>query len=131
VKYLLDINVLIALAHTSHSLHGKALSWYSSILSTAEVFHTCSITELGFVRVCAATGLQADVAAAKHALIKLKSSSQVPFVRLTDALGVETLPAFVKNSRMITDGHLAALASRNNAKLITLDAKIPGSVFIG
>ena len=25
----------------------------------------------------------------------------------------------------------AVLAARNNAKLITLDAKIPGSVFIG
>jgi len=61
MRYLLDVNALIALAHTGHALHAKAIGWYRSVLSSATGFHTCSITELGFVRVAAVTGLQPDI----------------------------------------------------------------------
>jgi len=63
MRYLLDVNALIALAHTGHALHAKAIGWYRSFLSSASGFHTCSITELGFVRVAAITGLQPDIKA--------------------------------------------------------------------
>lgn len=131
MNYLLDVNALIALAHTGHSLHAKALGWYLSVLSSATGFHTCSITEIGFVRVSVVTGLQADIARAKQALAALKSSSKVGFKLIADDLGVARLPAFVKGPQSITDGHLLELAQKHSVRLVTLDRGIPGSLFIG
>ncbi len=131
MRYLLDVNALIALAHTGHSSHAKALGWYLSVVQSATGFHTCSITELGFVRVSVVTGLQPDILAAKEALSALKSSSKVRFDILPDDLGVAQLPAFVKRPHSITDGHLAELARKHSVRLVTLDRGIPGALFIG
>ena len=131
MRYLLDVNALIALAHTGHSLHVKALGWYVSVVQSATGFHTCSITELGFVRVSVVTGLQSDIAAAKQALCALKSSSKVRFELIPDDLGVAQLPAFVKRPQSVTYGHLAELARKHSVRLVTLDRGIPGSLFIG
>jgi predicted nucleic acid-binding protein len=131
VSYLLDVNALIALAHTGHSLHAKAMSWYLSVMHSATGFHTCSITELGFVRVSVVTGLQADIAGAKQALGALKSSSKVQFELIPDDLGVAQLPAFVKRPQSVTDGHLVELARRHCVRLVTLDQGIPDSLSIG
>lgn len=131
MRYLLDVNTLIALAHTGHALHAKALGWYLSVLSSATGFHTCSITELGFIRVSVATGLQPDIAAAKQALGALKASSRIRFELISDDLGAAQLPAFVKRPQSVTDGHLMELARKHSLRLVTLDRGIPGSLFIG
>jgi predicted nucleic acid-binding protein len=131
MKYLLDINTLIALAHTGHSLHRKALTWYQSVTQTAAGFCTCSITELGFVRVSVATGLQLDIESAKRALAALKASSKIPFDLIADDLGAAHLPSFVKTAQSVTDGHLLQLARNLSLTLATLDSGIPGAMFIG
>ena len=131
MRYLLDVNTLIALAHTGHALHGKTASWYSSVASTARGFHTCSITELGFVRVSVNTGLQPDIEAAKQALDVLKASSSIRFELIADDIGAAQLPGFVKKPQAITDGHLLELAKKNAMQLVTLDQKIPKALFIG
>ena len=38
MRYLLDANTLIALAHTGHSLHGKTIMWYLSVADSATGF---------------------------------------------------------------------------------------------
>jgi predicted nucleic acid-binding protein len=131
VRYLLDVNALIALAHTGHSLHSRAMNWYLSAIRSATGFHTCSITELGFVRVSVITGLQMDIGAAKQALDALKSSSKVRFELVSDDVPVSQLPAFVKKPQSVTDGHLAELARKNSMRLVTFDAGIPNALFIG
>jgi predicted nucleic acid-binding protein len=131
MRYLLDVNALIALAHTGHSLHEQAIRWYLSVVKSATGLHTCSITELGFVRVSAATGLQPDIHEAKQALDALKSSSKVRFELIPDDLGAASLPAFVKTPQSVTDGHLVELARKNSLRLVTLDRGIPGALFIG
>ena len=131
MRYLLDVNVLLALAHTGHTLHPKAISWYVSVAKSATGFHTCSITELGFVRISVMTGLQTDIEAAKQALDALKSSSKIRFELIADDIGVSQLPGFVKKPQSLTDGHLFELAKKNSLRLVTLDRGIPSSVFIG
>jgi predicted nucleic acid-binding protein len=131
MRYLLDVNALIALTYTGHALHAKAIDWYLSVVRSATGFHTCSIIELGFVRVSVLTGLQPDVAGAKQALAALKSSSKVRFEIISDDLGVAQLPSFVKKPQSVTDGHLVELARKHSVRLITLDRGIPGSVCIG
>jgi predicted nucleic acid-binding protein len=130
VNYLLDINCLIALAHTAHVHHTRATAWYQSIRGGATWLCTCAITELGFVRVTVQISLQPDVAAARHALTRLKASSAIPFALLSDDLGVDHLPAFAKTPAKLTDGHLLALARRHNARLATLDTGIPGALLL-
>lgn len=131
MRYLLDVNVLIALAHTGHALHAEAIHWYISVLSSARGFHTCAITELGFVRVSVVTGLQTDIKGARQALDALKSSSKIRFELIPDDLGAAQLPLFVKKPQSITDGHLLELARKNSMTLVTLDRGIPGALLIG
>ena len=99
MRYLLDVNALIALAHTGHVFHGKARNWFLSVAATARGFHTCSITEIGFVRVSVVTGLQPDIATANQALDALKYSSKIRFELIADDVGVAQLPTFVKKTR--------------------------------
>ena len=131
MKFLLDVNTLIALGHTGHADHSKAIAWFLSIRESSEGLATSSITELGFVRVAVQTGLQPDVASAKKALAKLKASSSVPFRVLPDSLGADQLPAFANTPSKLTDGHLLELARVYGARLATLDKGIPGAVVIG
>ena len=93
--------------------------------------HACAITELAFVRVSLATGLQAHIGAAKSALDALKASSRVRFDIVSDDVGATRLPSFVKTPQAITDGHLIELAKKYSMKLVALDRSIPGAVFIG
>ena len=124
---LIDVNALIALAHTVHVHHAAALRWYGARKAAGEAVATCSIVELGFIRVSVQAGLQPDVSTARKALAKLKASAVPPFVFLVDDLGADVLPAYVSKPGQVTDGHLAALASRYGARLATLDAGIPGA----
>jgi len=130
LKYLLDINALIALGHTSHVHHAKMVHWYRSILNQQASLHTCAISELGFVRVSVQAGLQSDVATSRNALAKLKASSKIPFILLSDDLGADRLPAYVKEPNKLTDGHLLELARHHGAKLATLDTGGPGALLI-
>ena len=131
MRYLLDVNALIALAHTGHVFHVKASNWFLSVAATARGFHTCSITEIGFVRVSVVTGLQPDIMTAKQALDALKSSSKIRFELISDDVGVAQLPAFVKRPQTITDGHLFELARKNSMQLVTFDQGIPNALHIG
>ncbi len=131
MRYLLDVNALIALAHTGHEFHAKAGKWFLSVAATARGFHTCSITEIGFVRVSVMTGLQPDIETAKRALDALKSSSKVRFELIADDVGMAQLPAFVKKAGAITDGHLFELARKNSMQLVTFDRGIPNALCIG
>jgi hypothetical protein len=87
-------------------------------------------TELGFVRTAPQARLSADVATACDLLVQMRGATRPPFVRLTDDLGADALPAWADTPAATTDGHLTALASRRSARLVTLDAGIPGSVLV-
>lgn len=127
--YLLDVNALLALAHASHTLHGRAETWLKT-LRHADKLATCSITELGLVRIAPQTGLSPDVAHSKELLARLKHSRHPAFVLLADDVGADRLPAWVKTPAQTTDGHLLALAGACSARLATFDEGIPGSVLI-
>jgi predicted nucleic acid-binding protein len=51
MKYLLDVNALVALGFTHPEFHSRVAAWIKAVRFPALV--TCSITELGFVRVLA------------------------------------------------------------------------------
>lgn len=127
MKYLLDVNALIALAHSAHPLNARAEKWFRAQGSSVQ-FYTCSITEIGFLRVTLNARLKIDLPAAQIALAGLLVSPR--FTRVADNLGGDSLPSYVKKAADVTDGHLLELAKRHGAKLATLDVGIPGSELI-
>ena len=127
MKFLLDVNALIALGHTAHVHHEKSMRWYRTLKGSKATLCTCAITELGFVRVAVQAGLQPEIVSARKALSALKSSGSIPFEILADGLGVEKLPALARTPAKPTDGHLPELARHHHAQLVTLDAGLPGA----
>lgn len=131
MRYLLDVNTLVALGHTRHVHHERAQLWQGGRLSpVADVLGTCAITELGFVRVSVQSGLQADVAMARLALAKLKATGPVGLELWGDGIGADRLPAYVRKPAELTDGHLLELARVHGASLVTLDVSIPGALLL-
>jgi uncharacterized protein len=127
MTYLLDVNALVALAFIQHEFHDHVAFW-----AKAQQFPslaTCSITELGLVRVLSqAPAYGLTVAEARTLLLRLKRASGLAFI--PDHHDISHLPKWVKSPKQTTDGHLAQLAAANSAVLATLDKRIPGSYLI-
>ena len=127
--YLLDVNALVALGIVNHEFHGRVASWIKS--SKSLNLASCSITELGFLRVASqAPAYGFAVAQARTLLERLKAAASSRFVFLPDAHDISHLPNWVRTPKQITDGHLSQLAKANGGILATLDEKIPGSYLI-
>ena len=130
MKYLPDVNALLALAHQDHAAHEKASLWYKETADGASAFLTCPITELGFLRVSMQAGLSRNLDAAQDTLSGMKKSSRVPFDFVPDSVATDKLPPYVRTPAQLTDGYLLQQAKANSAKLATLDAGIPGALRI-
>ena len=130
MRYLLDVNTLIALGHVAHAHHQRAQLWQGGLAAGVDVLGTCAITELGFVRVSVQAGLQADIFRAQAALDRLKRTGPVAYELWPDAVGSDRLPAYVRRPTELTDGHLVELARAHRARLVTIDVSIPGALVI-
>lgn len=129
MTHLLDVNALIALGVMNHEFHERVAAWVKS--EDSLVLASCSITELGFVRVLAhAPAYGFTVAQARMALLRLKGAAGSRFRFIPDGHDISRLPTWVRAPRQITDGHLSRLAKENGAALATLDEHIPGSYLI-
>ena len=127
--YLLDVNALVALGFINHEFHPRVARWVRA--KTSPHLASCSITELGFLRVLAqAPAYGFTVSQARSLLLRLKESPTCPLAFLPDGHDVSHLPGWVKAPKQITDGHLSDLAKANGALLATLDENIPGSYLI-
>ena len=129
--YLLDVNVLLALRYVPHTLHARAMTWLSG-LTTAEQsprLATCSLTELGFIRVASGpAGWAQGVSLAIEDLQKIKDERPMSF--LNDDVPGHDLPDWVRKPKHVTDGHLLRLAAKHGGVLVTLDRGIPGATLI-
>jgi uncharacterized protein len=129
MRYLLDVNALVALGVTHHEFHDRVAAWIKAARFPAVA--TCSITELGFIRVLAqAPDYGFTVTQARTFLLRLKKTDALPFSFIADDQDVSHLPTWVKSPKQTTDGHLSELARANRATLATLDARIPGAFLI-
>ena len=132
MRYLLDVSALVSFGFHEHEFHPRMARWVKDLSGTPETeFLTCSITELGFVRVLSqTTQYGATVADARGLLLKLKANEPMRFVFISDQHDVSQLPLWVRTPKQIADGHLVSLAAAHNGVLATLDAKIPRAFLI-
>src|ERR1700681_1147508 len=86
MKYLLDVNVLVALGFLQHEFHDRVASWVHTLTSRGiPELATCSITELGFVRILAqAPQYGFTVAHARSLLLRLKTEKTLKFTFIPD-----------------------------------------------
>lgn len=124
--YLLDTNVLIALAWPNHVHHAEVTEWFGR--KAAAGFRTCPITQTGFVRISSnpsfssAAVLPADGIALLQRIIALPGHGfWADDVSGPDALAVYPV---LGSHRQITDGYLLSLAVAHDGILATLDRGI-------
>ena len=132
MKYLLDVNVLVAWGWKEHADHERVAKWLAFERGKPDSgFLTSPIPELGFVRVSVqrAAGTIA-VREACSALEGMLASLGRSHSFIPDDQRGSGLPIWCKVAARTTDGHLLALASAHDAKLVTLDTGIPDAFVV-
>ena len=123
VKYLLDINVLLALAWPSHEFHEAAHRWWTH---SRKRWATCALTELAFIRLSSNPAFTRDAATPFEAATLLER-----LVALDQHEYWSTLPHWspegfrhLSGHKQLTDYYLTKLAAANEAKFATFDSRI-------
>ena len=124
---LLDLNILVALAWPNHVHHEAAQGWFTE--HQAEGWATCSITQMGFVRVSSNAGVLPDARSPREAIHLLGEILALPYhvfwsddVSIADRqwVAVDKLVGY----RQITDAQLLGLAIKKGGRLATFDRGI-------
>jgi toxin-antitoxin system PIN domain toxin len=116
MKYLLDVNVLLAGIWENHPHHDKAFAW----LANKNIL-LCPLAELGFLRISANPKvMNTSMEKAKEMLKRFMDERKTGWI--PDDLPV--LQSDAKKTNAVTDIYLANLAAKHGAKLATFDGGI-------
>jgi predicted nucleic acid-binding protein len=116
MKYLLDVNALLAAIIQNHANHPLVDAWVRG-----KELAVCPLSELGFLRIAThpnAYNLKMNVA--RQALQSFITNNHTGFV----PADLPSLRASATKSADVTDIYLAELAAQHNLKLATLDGGI-------
>jgi|SRR5215213_9820494 len=118
--WLLDGNLLVALAIDSHEFHDRAQRWFGA--ETAP-FATCAITEGTLLRVHMTVAQDNSATAAWSVLEAIHSMQDHVF--WNDGFSYREVPfAHLAGAKQVTDAWLAELARHHDAQLATLDTAL-------
>ena len=127
-RYLLDVNVLIALIDPAHVQHDRAHAWFAARGNKA--WATCPLTENGVLRIVghprypSSPGSPAAVAELLSAFRKLPGHAFWPDdISLLERERVNTQRLL--DSAHVTDSYLLALAHSHKGQLATFDQRMP------
>jgi uncharacterized protein len=125
--FLLDANVLIALAWPEHEFHDKVGRWFARHSHTG--WATCPFTQAAFVRVLSNPAFSPDALTPDNAVRVLETNLALPdhhfwpdSISVPDAL--KNVERRLAGHRQITDVYLVSLARHHQGKLATLDKGI-------
>jgi hypothetical protein len=123
-RYLLDVNVLIALIDPAHVQHDRAHEWFAA--SGKHAWATCPLTENGVLRIVGSArypnspGTPAAVAELFAGLCALPGHEFWPDgITLLDRQRIDS--ARLLDSGQVTDTYLLALAVAHSGKLASFD----------
>ena len=115
--YLLDGNVLVALADAAHVHHLAAVRWF---VSMDVPFATCPITQGTLLRMLLQFEAVSDVASAVSFLERFTAHPKHRF--WPDSLPYSAISwRGVLGQRQVTDAYLAALARHHGGRIATFD----------
>lgn len=122
--YLLDVNVLVALAWPNHVHHGRVRRWWSGV----DAWATTPLTEAALLRLSLNESVVGREVSAAEALELLRAMRRVPghaWIADDSSLADPTIdPRSLVTSRHVTDLHLVNLAAHTGTVLATLDRGI-------
>jgi hypothetical protein len=121
---LLDINILTALLWPTHEHHDVAHRWFGGRGDAP--WATCSLTQLGFVRIVSNPAFSRDALSPMEALALLGENLAHPAHEFwPDCLqvppAVKGMEARLQGYKQLTDATLLALAHRRKGVLATFD----------
>jgi toxin-antitoxin system PIN domain toxin len=124
MKFLLDVNLLIALAWSSHVHHDLAQSWYQR--KGRNGWASCPLTQLGFVRISSNPKFVDGAVSPQEAIALLASVALLKNHKFwPDNLNLavdEFMPiSHLVGHRQVTDSYLIGLARKYKGKVATLD----------
>ena len=133
MRYLFDVNFLIAILIGSHSHYQRAHDWWRDHAGNG--WASCPITENGFVRIVSQPSFAAPLLVAEgiELLKGAKSDTDNAFwnddISIVDDTIFDT--DYLLKSNQITDAYLLALAIKNKGKLVTFDRSLGRRAAIG
>ena len=121
---LLDINILTALLWPAHEHHEVAHAWFGGRADAP--WATCSLTQLGFVRIVSNPSFSRDALSSVEAVALLAENLAHPGHEFwTDSLQVPTavkgMEPRLQGYKQLTDAYLLALAHRRKGVFATCD----------
>lgn len=126
-RFLIDINVLIALIDPAHIQHDRAHEWFAA--TGRHAWATCPLIENGVMRIVGharypnSPGTPAAVAALLTELCALSGHDFWPDdITLLDAKRVNH--SRLMDSAQVTDSYLLALARAHGGQLATFDQRL-------
>ena len=116
MTWLLDGNVLAALAIDTHEHHWRAQDWFASVAH----FATCAVTQGTLLRIHMLLAEDHSAAAAWRTLSEMESMPQHEFWK--EGFSYARVPyRSLQGPKQVTDAWLIALAKKRESKLATLN----------
>jgi uncharacterized protein len=121
--FLLDVNVLIAMAWPTHHAHEKVQSWL--VPHAREGWATCLLTQTAFVRILSNPAFSPDALTPADAVRLLEANLAHPSHRFwADEISLaQALKSFLprlRGQQQVTDAYLLGLAIQRKGKLVTM-----------
>lgn len=133
MRFLLDVNVLIALIDPSHIQHDKAHEWFQN--SGSKAWATCPITENGVLRIVGharypnSPGTPAAVAELMAIFLAHRGHEFWPdAISLLDSRYIDHVRLL--DSAQVTDSYLLAMAAARGGKLATFHRQLVADAVI-
>jgi toxin-antitoxin system PIN domain toxin len=128
MRYLLDVNVLIALCDELHAHHRDAHRWFTS--EGNQSWATCPLTENAFIRITSKPSYPRSTGSVTEQLKVLRELCQIPGHQFwPDEVSLLRQEIWsnmdLTNPADLTDLYLIALAIKRGAKFATLEHTIP------
>jgi uncharacterized protein len=122
-KFLLDVNVLYALAAPNHIHHRIVSEWF--YVSKKLQWAICAFTEAGFLRLSSRPG-QYSIGEASSILSGLKKHPGYRYIPIRTDWETLCGPLFKRlyGTKQVTDAYLLGLAIEENLILVTMDKGI-------
>ena len=126
-KYLLDLNVVVALTDDEHEHYASTHRWFSTL--SGESWGTCPLSDAGYIRLATSPAARIGSGSLTTAIAVLAEVARRPGYRfwpITDEWAKLAAPfaARVFGHQQVTDAYLLGLAIKEDGVLMTFDRGI-------